>query len=646
MSCKAANNLPLPAAYDDDATYVNDLLSFVTSSTVLQTLVTSVHIVDFFTSASDMYETVLDRSWRQWFELHDMDTLLDFLIREDVSSSLLRGSPEGSYWRGELMPPPSLLEYLASIRSLALSREFRSAAPPSQMTKQLSVGMKPKKMHEVANTARYVRDLTTELGGITHLVDFGAGQGYLGRFLASEPVNRHVIAVESKGNNVHAAKAMDASVKLAPKSRIMRNKKQYKQELAARKKDEACVLPSYQAARDIPEMAARGDLEQNQHERGAARSLSINGPIRGRGSVRHVEHRLQDGNLQDIVNGLNLCRDGEMVDTPLATGQDQLSTQANHRQPEGTPAKDPRLLVMSLHSCGNLSHHALRSLVLNPTVKAVAVIGCCYNLMTERFGPPSYKSEYLRPNTSTDADNTLQHSDAQGFPMSQRLSTYPSADGHGLSLNITARMMAVQAPSNWSNSEADAFFTRHFFRALLQRVLVDRGITDPPIPNPDQSGDSGLVSPRSPAGGGASAQPIIVGSLNKAAYRDFATYARAAVERVASSSTLDEDKLSKLNRIFGEDLSYYSREFEHRKKHVGIVWTLMALSATLVEATIVVDRWLWLNEQQEVDRCWVEAAFDYHQSPRNLVVVGIKRCGLPTDKSSDSTKGNSGDGGV
>jgi hypothetical protein len=51
----------------------------------------------------------------------------------------------------------------------------------------------------------------------------------------------------------------------------------------------------------------------------------------------------------------------------------------------------------------------------------------------------------------------------------------------------------------------------------------------------------------------------------------------------------------------------------------------MAFSAGVVESVIVVDRWLFLKEQKEVKNCWVEAVFDYEQSPRNMVVVGIKR---------------------
>ena len=52
----------------------------------------------------------------------------------------------------------------------------------------------------------------------------------------------------------------------------------------------------------------------------------------------------------------------------------------------------------------------------------------------------------------------------------------------------------------------------------------------------------------------------------------------------------------------------------------------MAFSAGVAESVIVVDRWLWLKEQEGwVGKCWVQAVFDYKWSPRNLVVVGIRQ---------------------
>jgi hypothetical protein len=51
----------------------------------------------------------------------------------------------------------------------------------------------------------------------------------------------------------------------------------------------------------------------------------------------------------------------------------------------------------------------------------------------------------------------------------------------------------------------------------------------------------------------------------------------------------------------------------------------MAFSAGVVESLIVVDRWCWLSEREEVREAWVEPVFDYGISPRNMVVVGIKK---------------------
>ncbi|KAI7204487.1 hypothetical protein KC352_g18503, partial [Hortaea werneckii] len=74
-----------------------------------------------------------------------------------------------------------------------------------------------------------------------------------------------------------------------------------------------------------------------------------------------------------------------------------------------------------------------------------------------------------------------------------------------------------------------------------------------------------------------------------------------------------------------EEIVEYERRFRPRKKDLSVIWALMAFSAGVVEAMIVVDRWLWLKEQEEVSEAWVEPVFDYALSPRNLVVVGVKK---------------------
>jgi hypothetical protein len=208
--------------------------------------------------------------------------------------------------------------------------------------------------------------------------------------------------------------------------------------------------------------------------------------------------------------------------------------------------------------------------------------------------------------------------DPHGFPMSKRLEDYGHDGGTGVKLNITARSMAVQAPYNWGRDDAEDFFTRHYYRTLLQRVLVDRGIVPKPsVPkelygndseNPDKVGN-----------------PLIVGSLRKAAFTSFQAYTRAAIVKLSRDPVYGEKVKAGMANITDEELDRYATEYWPTKKRLSVTWTLMSFSASVAEAIIAVDRWQYLREQDCVKECWVEPVFDYGESPRNLAVIGIKK---------------------
>ena len=81
----------------------------------------------------------------------------------------------------------------------------------------------------------------------------------------------------------------------------------------------------------------------------------------------------------------------------------------------------------------------------------------------------------------------------------------------------------------------------------------------------------------------------------------------------------------KMSDITDAEIISYEERYRERKKDLSVTWSLMAFSASVVEAAIVVDRWLWLKEQEQVEQAWVEPVFEYGISPRNLVVVGVKK---------------------
>jgi len=496
--------------------------------------------------------------------------------------------------------PESLLQYVKDIRRLSLRRSFRPDRPKLPvLPRSVALGMNPKKVHEVTHFAGYIDKLSEDVARVsgqelTHFVDFGSGQNYLGRALASPPYNKHIVGVESKEANMVGAKDLDILSGLAEREKRVRNKKLYHRILEK-------VDPSLHNDEEALKRAARElgvtDEEIATIDLRSRKELEATYTVEeGKGYIEYVVGRLEHADLTGVISQL------QGIGTVL--------------QPE-----DLRMMAVSIHSCGNLSHYGIRSMVLNPCIKAVAIVGCCYNLLTEKLGPPSYKPPFNRPSLQPINARVARESekrDPQGFPMSERLSTYKD---QGIRLNITARMMACQAPQNWTEKDSEGFFTRHFYRAVLQKIFLDKGVISR-VYHTDEPGERD--SPFN-----SSTNPVIIGSLRKHCYTSFAAYVRGAINKLTTNTEFEQYSQvirDKLGDITDEEINRYEEAYRHRRREVSAIWSLMAFSACVVESLIVTDRWLFLKEHSDIVRdCWVETVFDFSASPRNLVVVGIKR---------------------
>lgn len=592
--------LPYSQSFTSTDDYVDSLLKFCGASTIFQTLCGGVHILDFFTNQPSLYHSVIPAEWRTWLMACESMDLLDLLMRDDITKSR------------DDQPPQSLLDYVKEIRNHSLQRGS-SIESKTKLPRHIAVGMIPKKIHEVTNFADYVTNLAEDCSQngneITHFVDFGSGQNYLGRTLASPPYNKHIVAVESKEINISGAKSMDVFAGVAEREKVMRNKKLYRKRQEAMSPIELLTDKTAlkKAKPEKPPAANTADLRPTKD------LATIYTSAEGKGYIQYVKHRVSDGDLSDVVEQIQVAelasKSGQLNIIQEGDQDDLKSPSPFHgiSQKDGT-----RLMAISIHSCGNLSHHGIRSLLLNPTVQAIAIVGCCYNLLTESLGPPTLKIPHLRRNLrAINAPGVADESsvcDPHGFPMSERVGSH---DGHGLRLNITARMMAVQAPQNWTAKESNSFFTRHFYRALLQRVFLDKGVVAK-----FEADDEGLDS----------TEPVIIGSLRKGCYESFVSYVRGALEKLGRDESRGSAVVEKMGDVSDEELHAYAVQYSGLKKELSVTWSLMAFSASVVESLIVVDRWLFLREHPEVVKdAWVEAVFDYQQSPRNLVVVGIKK---------------------
>ena len=587
--------LPYRGDFSSPEEYVQTLLDFVQRTEIFQILCGGVHILDFFTTEPGLLHAALPEEWHSFLLSCDITRLLDLLMRDD---------PDKLNFEPGQGPPASLQQYIRSIRDLSLRREFH--LPESELPvlpRSVAVGMKPKKIHEVRSFANYVTRLSDDVAesgadGISHFVDFGSGQNYLGRALASEPYNRRVVAVEGRENNVVAARGLDRLSGLAVKEKVMRNKKLWSKVLEVRGPDkegdvEALASAIRQVAgaeafdfRPVDELESKYAVED------------------GKGQVQYVSGRLDSGELGDVI---------AKIDRGAAEEERQQRL---------------RLMAISIHSCGNLSHFGIRSLILNPDIRAIAIVGCCYNLMTEKLGPPTYKHPHLRPNLQALNGRVLRESDKhdpQGFPMSNRFSTHA---GDGVRLNITARMMACQAPQNWSQEDSEGFFTRHFFRAVLQKMFLDRGVVGRIWLRPSpEGGEAEEARPSGPFD--VSTNPVTIGSMRKHCYTSLRAYVRGAIEKLTTSADYKryaDVMREKMADITDDEIDAYEAAYLPRRRELCVIWSLMAFSATVVESLIVTDRWAFLQEHGDVvKQAWVETVFDYKKSPRNLVVVGVKR---------------------
>ncbi len=627
--------LPYSNHFSNTEEYIDSLLQFYTSSPLLQKLCGGMHNTEFFISSPDVYSATIPEDWRVWFRKREITDILDLLVREELDVfDQIHTSPQQT-WRGGPAPPSSFLQYVIDVRRHALDRSFHidNGLPINgSFHRRIAVGMNRKKAHEVFHFAQYVDKLSADVSSeaqrpITHLVDIGCGLNYLGRTLACRPFNKHVIGIEGRAHNVEASRNMDVTAKLAPKAKIIRNKKEWR-----KKRTEAWRLGIPMPVPDPPsnvqvshEGHARDVVDTPAH---TIRAASKEDSLEEQGTVQYVSQTMHDGDLKAVI--------AQVAIRPSSDSSASI-------------VGDCSLMVISLHSCGNLLHHGLRALSLNPAVKAVALIGCCYNLMTERLGP-TFKHPSLRPQTADLLQEGSVH-DQHGFPLSKRFMTYKphlddtgqpnDPDREGVRINIRARSMAVQAPSNWSRDESTEFFKRHFYRALLQRVLADHKIVSP-VANPSSAqpgGSAGLrdVDRAAPLQSDkADTSLLVVGSIPKQKLATFASYAQHAVAKLlrtdtsgpfASPSPATRQRLTELAKLSADDFTAYEDAYRHRQHEIAILWSLMAFSATVVESMIVVDRWLFLAEMEDVgpQRAWVQAVWDYEKSPRNLVVVGVKK---------------------
>ncbi|KAF8494544.1 methyltransferase domain-containing protein [Gautieria morchelliformis] len=196
-------------------------------------------------------------------------------------------------------------------------------------------GMSPKKAHEVSQMSAFIQSvLSRSETDIRHIVDIGAGQGYLSRVLSSFPISKHVIALDSSEVQTKGAERRSSNIQ----------KKLAKTTL----KSGAECCPS-----DMP-----GNL--------------------------HTSTPAACGDPSSMSSVANGSLTHEMISI---TPQTLHSSVSRWISDQSTCQTTPVMLV-ALHACGTLTPDILRCFLATQDPQkswyaaALVVVGCCYNLMS------------------------------------------------------------------------------------------------------------------------------------------------------------------------------------------------------------------------------------------------------------------------
>lgn len=274
--------------------------------------------------------------------------------------------------------------------------------------------------------------------------------------------------------------------------------------------------------------------------------------------ITHVVQRLDSSSLISILSEYDLVEQGDHC------LEFQKSSKGNIKQ---------KLLVTSLHACGDLSSEVLlNSFKKCNWISCVISIGCCYQMLS----PKGFPLSKLVKDQTRKFDNK--------YPFNSDMDTNSSL------LLPTYRLLncACQTMVGFSEKRITDVWKAFTFRCLLERFL---GI---------QEKDCGISQPH-----------LSVGTLKKDAFsNDFTHYAISAKPELLS--------LKKELKDFQNSVSY-----PHLYYRIAFISTIRRYFGSVMESLLLYDRHSYLSESNnfEVDLITV---FKHEISPRNVAVVGVR----------------------
>ncbi|KAI8828275.1 methyltransferase domain-containing protein [Chytriomyces cf. hyalinus JEL632] len=281
----------------------------------------------------------------------------------------------------------------------------------------------------------------------------------------------------------------------------------------------------------------------------------------------------------------------------------ELVKELNAEQMDLKDGKSTDFMLVGLHACGDLSSIAmLKTFEAVESVKLMAVVPCCFNLLTE-------------PESLDDSCFTGAH----GFPASK--SVFSAMQRHQLLLGHKSRNLSCQNFDRFDAAGIESNLTGHYKRSLLDALLWHFNL-DPPgkdgttVPEPSEA------EPRE-----RKQHKFRLGKLPIEAFEgSFIAYAQAALQRLGLGNRVSEAELQAFISL---------PQYVNAKRQIFVVHCIKSLLSRVLESLVLMDRYLGITEMNSegglLDQAGVQVdvrmlnLFDIYESPRNVVFLARKQ---------------------
>ncbi|KAF9582310.1 hypothetical protein BGW38_000365 [Lunasporangiospora selenospora] len=323
-------------------------------------------------------------------------------------------------------------------------------------------------------------------------------------------------------------------------------------------------LPSSSAQSTSPSISKR---QQGISESTTATDPKLAATPGSNFQLQHITHHITAATLPTLLKEHFPRKTKPLTGSDLATSGSNISNEPTTPpvlQDDYSEGDEEKWTLCGLHACGDLTSNMVK-LFLESSATCLFSVGCCYHWITERY----------------DKDGNIAISDEH------------------------AKMIACQSPERWLRyqKETEDAIHGHYFRALLHKLMVERGL----YPGPP------TVAP-------------VLGRMGKHRLKGFPHYLATAVQRLKLPADVIKSE---------EAQAAYEQFLERDLYRIGILWALRTMLGPLYEGMILLDRATFLHEnvvQGQGKECQgtkggsvqLVAGFDVVESPRNMILIALK----------------------